>query len=170
MRGHGLTAVAVTDWMWTWTNCGHGRRLTEAKTRMRPGTNRGHGKFVDVVWSEARSTPGHCPAVARTQLGILPAGSRTLLDSLPAIAGFSPDMARTLPVICQVFAGTMPGFVTGNWANISPDIPPDMARKFQRLTSGRSVAIRRIFGGCGRLVETRGEASTLKPAQNCVGT
>jgi hypothetical protein len=78
------------------------------------------------------------------------------------IAGFCPDNGSDV-------AGNLPGVYRDNagifhrqLGEYFADIPPDVARKFRRLMSGHSVAIRRIFGGYGRLVETRGEASTLK--------
>ena len=109
-------------------------------------------------WTLCGLKRGQRRDIARRLRGHSLAFSRLHLGHCRILPGHGSDVAGDLPGVYRDNAGIFHRQLGEYFA----DIPPDVARKFRRLMSGHSVAIRRIFGGYGRLVETRGEASTLK--------
>jgi len=77
-----------------------------------------------------------------------------------------PGRSGKLPGCCADIARQLPGCFTGHRADAAPETTLGVAR----MVRGWCAAIRRIFCEHRRLKNLRGEASTLKPAQNCVGT
>ena len=82
------------------------------------------------------------------------------------LLGHCVEIARKLHGNCADTVRVLRGYC----AEIVSDIATDAARTNACPLRGYSVDVRRIFGGHECLNEVRGGASTLKPAQNCVGT
>jgi len=151
--GHGLDAAIFADTLRKWTVRGHGQNIITVADWMRARTGRGHKRGYPVEF------PGRCREIARLLRG---RGAETVWR----LTGYVPAVARILRGHCPEVARKLPGDLTGNRADAAPETTPDGARPLR----GSCAAIRRKFCEHRRLKNLRGEASTLKPAQNCVGT
>ena len=135
--------------------CGHGQTAVVVADWMRAWTDYGHGCGLGTGNLRSRTGyghkhghpvefPGRCREIARL------------------LCGHCLGMNRTRPSCCADTARRLPGSC--------PAIARMFRRPSRRMLRGHCATIHRIFCEHRRLKNLRGEASTLKPAQNCVGT
>jgi len=131
-------------------------------SRLRTGRGQVRGNFLTAAWTQAWPSCG----ISRTLRKIARLLRGRCAETVWRLTRHVPTVARRLPRHCPAIARMFHRLSRGRCAGNHTGWCADGAR----MVRGWCAAIRRIFCEHRRLKNLRGEASTLKPAQNCVGT